>query len=200
MNQSDSAKKIPLGKTDKSPLSLSVPDYKYQTFSHVFLALFHASDNLFPSLFFFPPWISHKNQNKKAPPISRHAIKTDTHDRRAYQVIKKKPRTRCMRRSSLLGSANKSDPLSMRAKRQNKKLNLEREVRSRFSLVEQAMGVEPTSKAWEAFILPMNYACISFLKLSYYSTAFSFRQEENEKNLTFPLSAAYNGTRFFYGV
>ena len=105
-----------------------------------------------------------------------------------------------MRRSSLLGSANKSDPLSMRAKRQNKKLNLERKLRSRFSLVEQAMGVEPTSKAWEAFILPMNYACISFLKLSYYSTAFSFRQEENEKNLTFPLSAAYNGTRFFYGV
>lgn len=99
-----------------------------------------------------------------------------------------------------MGSANKSYPLFMRAKKQNKKLNLEREVRSRFSLVEQAMGVEPTSKAWEAFILPMNYACISFLKLSYYSTAFSFRQEENEKNLTFPLSAAYNGTRFFYGV
>ena len=23
--------------------------------------------------------------------------------------------------------------------------------------VEQAMGIEPTSKAWEAFILPMNY-------------------------------------------
>ena len=22
------------------------------------------------------------------------------------------------------------------------------------------MGVEPTSKAWEAFILPMNYTCI----------------------------------------
>lgn len=57
-----------------------------------------------------------------------------------------------------MGSANKSYPLFMRAKKQNKKLNLEREVRSRFSLVEQAMGVEPTSKAWEAFILPMNYA------------------------------------------
>ena len=26
--------------------------------------------------------------------------------------------------------------------------------------MEQAMGVEPTSKAWEAFILPMNYARI----------------------------------------
>lgn len=25
--------------------------------------------------------------------------------------------------------------------------------------LEQAMGIEPTSKAWEAFILPMNYAC-----------------------------------------
>ena len=24
--------------------------------------------------------------------------------------------------------------------------------------LERAMGVEPTSKAWEAFILPMNYA------------------------------------------
>ena len=27
-------------------------------------------------------------------------------------------------------------------------------------LLEQVMGVEPTSKAWEAFILPMNYTCI----------------------------------------
>ena len=26
--------------------------------------------------------------------------------------------------------------------------------------LERAMGVEPTSKAWEAFILPMNYARI----------------------------------------
>ena len=25
-------------------------------------------------------------------------------------------------------------------------------------LMERAMGIEPTSKAWEAFILPMNYA------------------------------------------
>ena len=25
--------------------------------------------------------------------------------------------------------------------------------------LEQAMVIEPTSKAWEAFILPMNYAC-----------------------------------------
>ncbi len=24
--------------------------------------------------------------------------------------------------------------------------------------MERAMGIEPTSKAWEAFILPMNYA------------------------------------------
>ena len=24
--------------------------------------------------------------------------------------------------------------------------------------LERAMGIEPTSKAWEAFILPMNYA------------------------------------------
>ncbi len=27
-----------------------------------------------------------------------------------------------------------------------------------FMGMERAMGVEPTSKAWEAFILPMNYA------------------------------------------
>ena len=26
--------------------------------------------------------------------------------------------------------------------------------------MERAMGIEPTSKAWEAFILPMNYARI----------------------------------------
>lgn len=26
--------------------------------------------------------------------------------------------------------------------------------------MEQAMGVEPTSEAWEASILPINYACI----------------------------------------
>ena len=26
--------------------------------------------------------------------------------------------------------------------------------------LERAMGIEPTSKAWEAFILPMNYARI----------------------------------------
>ena len=30
--------------------------------------------------------------------------------------------------------------------------------------LEQAMGVEPTSKAWEAFILPMNYACVFFFE------------------------------------
>jgi hypothetical protein len=29
--------------------------------------------------------------------------------------------------------------------------------------VERAMGIEPTSKAWEAFILPMNYARITTL-------------------------------------
>ena len=27
--------------------------------------------------------------------------------------------------------------------------------------MEQATGVGPASKAWEAFILPMNYACIA---------------------------------------
>ena len=28
------------------------------------------------------------------------------------------------------------------------------------------MGIEPTSKAWEAFILPMNYARIAFSEWS----------------------------------
>jgi hypothetical protein len=32
-----------------------------------------------------------------------------------------------------------------------------------FFEVERAMGIEPTSKAWEAFILPMNYARITTL-------------------------------------
>ena len=26
------------------------------------------------------------------------------------------------------------------------------------SILERAMGIEPTSKAWEALVLPMNYA------------------------------------------
>ena len=34
---------------------------------------------------------------------------------------------------------------------------------SRRFFVERAMGIEPTSKAWEAFILPMNYARITTL-------------------------------------
>ena len=38
----------------------------------------------------------------------------------------------------------------MRAKRQNKKPKLEREVRPGFSLVEQMTGIEPASSAWEA--------------------------------------------------
>ena len=29
----------------------------------------------------------------------------------------------------------------------------------RASTMEQVMGIEPTSKAWEALILPMNYTC-----------------------------------------
>ena len=33
------------------------------------------------------------------------------------------------------------------------------ETREAF-FMEQAMGVEPTSEAWEASILPINYACI----------------------------------------
>ena len=36
--------------------------------------------------------------------------------------------------------------------------------------LEQAMGIEPTSKAWEAFILPMNYIRMDlFVTKSLYS-------------------------------
>ena len=27
-------------------------------------------------------------------------------------------------------------------------------------LLEQAMGIEPTTSAWEADVLPLNYACV----------------------------------------
>ena len=40
------------------------------------------------------------------------------------------------------------------------------------------MGVEPTSKAWEAFILPMNYARTQY---GYYSTCFLILQLEKWK-------------------
>ena len=33
-------------------------------------------------------------------------------------------------------------------------------------LMERASGIEPPSKAWEAFILPMNYARIDLIILS----------------------------------
>lgn len=51
----------------------------------------------------------------------------------------------------------------MRAKRQNKKPKLEREVRPGFSLVEQMTGIEPASSAWEADILPLNYICKAYI-------------------------------------
>ena len=39
-----------------------------------------------------------------------------------------------------------------------------------FFEVERAMGIEPTSKAWEAFILPMNYIRMDlFVTKSLYS-------------------------------
>ena len=34
-----------------------------------------------------------------------------------------------------------------------------------FFLLEQVMGIEPTSKAWEALILPMNYTCTLLFSL-----------------------------------
>lgn len=45
------------------------------------------------------------------------------------------------------------------------------------------MGVEPTSKAWEAFILPMNYACVFFFESFPIIAQLSpFGKGENEKN------------------
>jgi hypothetical protein len=32
------------------------------------------------------------------------------------------------------------------------------------AVVEQAMGIEPTRPAWEAGVLPLNYACMSRIK------------------------------------
>ena len=39
--------------------------------------------------------------------------------------------------------------------------------------MERAMGIEPTSKAWEAFVLPMNYAreCFSICTMKIKSIA-----------------------------
>ena len=45
------------------------------------------------------------------------------------------------------------------------------------------MGVEPTSKAWEAFILPMNYACVFFFESFPIIAQLSpFGKGGNEKN------------------
>ena len=44
-------------------------------------------------------------------------------------------------------------------KRQNKKMSPSANA-PRLRLVEQAMGIEPTTSAWEADVLPLNYACI----------------------------------------
>ena len=37
------------------------------------------------------------------------------------------------------------------------------EISPGISVVEQATGIEPASTAWEAVILPMNYACKELL-------------------------------------
>ena len=36
-------------------------------------------------------------------------------------------------------------------------------IASRLSLVEQATGIEPATSAWEANVLPLNYACSWYL-------------------------------------
>ena len=36
-----------------------------------------------------------------------------------------------------------------------------------FCLLEQATGIEPASQAWEARVLPLNYACIACWNLIY---------------------------------
>ena len=53
------------------------------------------------------------------------------------------------------------------------------------------MGVEPTSKAWEAFILPMNYACVFFFESFPIIAQLSpFGKGENEK-----ISLRFSGGR-----
>ena len=36
-------------------------------------------------------------------------------------------------------------------------------IAPRLSLVEQATGIEPATSAWEANVLPLNYACSWYL-------------------------------------
>ena len=46
--------------------------------------------------------------------------------------------------------------------------------------MEQATGIEPAQSAWEAEILPLNYACV--IPLLYSIPFFPKIQEETEKN------------------
>ena len=52
-------------------------------------------------------------------------------------------------------------------KRQNKKMSPSANV-PRLRLVEQAMGIEPTTSAWEADVLPLNYACVLYIILLFH--------------------------------
>ena len=38
---------------------------------------------------------------------------------------------------------------------------------------EQTTGIEPASSAWEADVLPMNYACVFYGNTVYYKSYFS---------------------------
>ena len=42
---------------------------------------------------------------------------------------------------------------------------------------KQATGIEPASSAWEADVLPMNYACVFYGNTVYYKSYFSKSKE-----------------------
>ena len=49
--------------------------------------------------------------------------------------------------------------------------------RSYAVLRKQATGIEPASSAWEADVLPMNYACVFYGNTVYYKSYFSKSKE-----------------------
>lgn len=58
--------------------------------------------------------------------------------------------------------------------------------------LQRMMGIEPTSKAWEAFILPMNYIRKYFV-LNYYSINFKFVKRDFAKIYAGLIASALDG-------
>ena len=59
------------------------------------------------------------------------------------------------------------------------------------------MGIEPTSEAWEASILPMNYARKSAIELILYKCY--YKRAINKMQMIFTENVRKNLRRFFYG-